>query len=380
MAKDIKQTTATTPPPEKMDTSIGDKMTLRGPKIDGYTPSRYAPTRSLPQESDETRFEHKQFRSILDALEDAKSRLTPQETEAQRSARERREKSKRYITSVADGISAIGSLIAASRGGVNTYDPSRSLLAQTNAQIEADDKQRAANDAAHLDYAQKIAQTNLAMTAADRKRLSDKYEMALSQAKAQREKSTQMLEMLRAQGEVDKNKREAELHPLAMREQLGKAVTAETKAQYAGKQEEADINRKNAAAGASNASAVASFASANRSNMGAAGEAADARLTNAKADRQEAENEGRFIPSTRNVHTEGRPNAKSRMVVTTVTPSRITPRQQPKQTTPKQTAPAKQAPAQKTPPKQTAPAHKQAPKQAPPKQKKGASGKISIHN
>lgn len=177
----------------------------------------------------------------------------PDESDEDRAKRERRERSRRIVSAVGDGLMALSNLYFTTKGAPNMYDSDRqSMLKPLNARIEADRKERMANRDNNINYALKIG--------------------ALEQDKA---KALQDLENKTQEKNlaIDKNNREEALQPDKLREQKGKAETAEHKAKTAEEEAknapklfEAKVETEKARGRAANASAASSYASANKTN------------------------------------------------------------------------------------------------------------------
>ena len=177
----------------------------------------------------------------------------PDESDEDRAKRERRERSRRIVSAVGDGLMALSNLYFTTKGAPNMYDSDRqSMLKPLNARIEADRKERMANRDNNINYALKIG--------------------ALEQDKA---KALQDLENKTQEKNlaIDKNNREEALQPDKLREQKGKAETAEHKAKTAEEEAknapklfEAKVETEKARGREANASAASSYASANKTN------------------------------------------------------------------------------------------------------------------
>ena len=184
----------------------------------------------------------------------------PDESDEDRAKRERRERSRRIVSAVGDGLMALSNLYFTTKGAPNMYDSDKqSLLKPLNARIDADRKERMADRDKNFGYALKIG--------------------ALEQDKA---KALQDLEDKTQEKNlaIDKNnreeaasKREEALQPDKIREQKGKADTAEQKAKTAEEEAKnapelfkAKTETEKARGRAADASAASSYASANKTN------------------------------------------------------------------------------------------------------------------
>ena len=181
--------------------------------------------------------------------------LPKMETEEQRKKREKREKARRIIGAVSDGLRAMGNLYFTSQYAPNMYSEHGSMAKAVDDRIERLKRERERNRDAFL-----------------------KYSIDLGRAKGDRAKTLRELEaeMERRKIAAEHAQREAELHPLNVaikseqgRKEKGLADKAATQADYAGRQEEADLKIKDEKAktekarqGSLNAAATNSYASA----------------------------------------------------------------------------------------------------------------------
>ena len=156
--------------------------------------------------------------------------LPKMETEEQRKKREKREKARRIIGAVSDGLRAMGNLYFTSQYAPNMYSEHGSMAKAVDDRIERLKREREKNRDAFL-----------------------KYSIDLGRAKGDRAKTLRELEaeMERRKIAADHAQREAELHPLNVaikseqgRKEKGLADKAATQADYAGRQEEADLKIK----------------------------------------------------------------------------------------------------------------------------------------
>ncbi|MDE6235283.1 MAG: hypothetical protein K2M56_06000 [Muribaculaceae bacterium] len=171
----------------------------------------------------------------IKTLEDYLKSVKAPETEADRKKRERRERAKKVISAVGDGLSAIGNLIFTTQYAPNMYNPQNSAVEKTLGSIERARKEREANLDAYM-----------------------KYSLALGKAKGERAKTLRELEaeMEKRKQAAEKARQAAETHafekslwPDKQAEQAGKTIKAEnegkiakTKAEYAPQQLEAELN------------------------------------------------------------------------------------------------------------------------------------------
>lgn len=117
------------------------------------------------------------------------------ETEEDRKKRERREKSKRIIGAVSDGLRAMSNLVFTTQYAPNMYNEKDSQLRAADVRIEKMKAERERDRDAHL-----------------------RYSIAIGRAEGDRAKTVRELEaeMERRKMAAEKAAREAELHPLAM--------------------------------------------------------------------------------------------------------------------------------------------------------------------
>lgn len=202
-----------------------------------------------------------QIKTLQDWMDAEEHRL---ETDEQRKKRERKEKSKKIIAAVSDGISALSNLFFTSQYAPNMYNHDKgSMMKHVTDRIEK--------------------------LKAEREKNADKYlQFSLKRGALQNERAKTLRE-LEAQQEHqklarEKAQREADLHPLIMAikgEQQKKAEQEAISAKYEAdnkptsleldnEYKRAGVRQRNAAAGASRASAANSYASArahDRSNL-----------------------------------------------------------------------------------------------------------------
>ena len=201
-------------------------------------------------------------------LEEAAAKVTP-ESDEQRRARERRERSRKIVSAVGDGVAALANLFFTSRYAPNMYKPELSQLGALNKRLEQERAARRENNEKYLNFVLKGAgmQAEKAKT--------------LRELQAQQEKLRIAREA--AEREAEKHKWEKDLQEDRRREQSGKAdkvaaeaETARVEAGYAPRMQEAKLvsekalgTQRVAAAGASSAAAEASRAAAQKSRSDA---------------------------------------------------------------------------------------------------------------
>lgn len=195
-------------------------------------------------------------------LREAAKRYEP-ETDEQRRKRERREKSKKIIAAIGDGISALSNLYFTTQYAPNMYAPKNSAVAATDARIEKLKAEREKNADTHLNYALKIGDLER-----ERAKTLRELEQQHEQMKLAREKANR---------DAERHEWEAALQPNKVREQAGKAdkaeqdaETARVAAEHAPELQRAKIATEEARAGSFRASAANSRASAaahGRSNV-----------------------------------------------------------------------------------------------------------------
>lgn len=194
--------------------------------------------------------------SMLDA---EAVRLKP-ETDEQRRKRERREKSKRIIAAVGDGLSALGNLYFTSQYAPNMYNGG--LQRATDARIERAKKEREDNNERYLQFSLRSGA------------LKNDRARTVRDLEAQQE--ARRIAQQKHQWAEQEHKWKEALQPEVRRELSGKATKAEQeaevarwKAKYAPELEQARVATEVAHAGAYDAQAANSHASArahNRSN------------------------------------------------------------------------------------------------------------------
>jgi len=196
------------------------------------------------------------------ALQEAANKSKP-ETEEERKKRERKEKSKKIIAAVGDGLMALSNLYFTTKGAPNMYDH-KTMSQQTPLQAQLDKlkAEREANADKYLQYSLKIGDLQN-----DRAKTLREMEAEQERRKLAREKANREQE---AHGWL------AALQPDKLREQTGKAETAEQKAKTAKAEADnapdlykAKVETEKNRGKAQKAAAVAHYASANNSNASA---------------------------------------------------------------------------------------------------------------
>lgn len=195
----------------------------------------------------------RQIRTIQDWLDAEENRP---ETEEQRKKRERREKSKRVMAALSDGISALSNLFFTTQYAPNMYNHERgSQLNATNERIERLKAEREKKRDEYLNFSLKLGD------------LENDRAKTLRELEAQQE--ARKLAREKAEREAKKATFEESLWPDKRREQTGKAdkagyeaQAAQAEAEYAPQLQEAKLDTEKARAGAQRASATAARASA----------------------------------------------------------------------------------------------------------------------
>lgn len=175
--------------------------------------------------------------------------------------RERREKSKKIIAAVSDGIGALSNLYFTSQYAPNMYNHEKSSMANAvDARIEKLKAEREKARDAHLKYA-------LAMGDAENERAKTVRELeAAQEARRQaREKAEQEKEMYpivkgikEAQQRKEKNLADKAGH---------EATAARAEAEYAPQRQQAELDVKHSQKKSYDASAASSYAQANKNNV-----------------------------------------------------------------------------------------------------------------
>ena len=152
---------------------------------DGSVADPYAVTDAMRAEA--TAGSYAEIKTLEDYLKSVKA----PETEADRKKRERRERARRVISAVGDGLSAIGNLIFTTQYAPNMYNPQNSAAEKTLGSIERARKEREANLDAYM-----------------------RYSLALGKAKGERAKTLRELEaeMEKRKQAAEKAKQAAETH------------------------------------------------------------------------------------------------------------------------------------------------------------------------
>lgn len=204
------------------------------------------------------------FDKQIAALQEAASRLKP-ETEQERKVRERKERSKKTMAAVSDGLMALGNLFFTTKGAPNMYDHgTMSRQAPLQAQLERLKAEREANADRYLQYYLRMGD------------LRNERAKTLREMEAERE--ARKLAADKAKREQEEHEWEAILQPDKQREQKGKAdkagseaTTAAVVAENAPEMQKAKLATEKARGTAAKASATASYARArasDRSNQG----------------------------------------------------------------------------------------------------------------
>ncbi|MCR2006561.1 hypothetical protein NSB20_13790 [Bacteroides acidifaciens] len=186
------------------------------------------------------------------------------ETDEERKKRERREKSKRIIAAVSDGISALSNLYFTSQYAPNMYDHEKgSMTSAVDARLERLKAEREKNADKYLQFSLKLGD------------LENQRAATLRELEAQQER--QKLAREKAQREAEAHGWTAVLQPDKQREQAGKAakaeqeaIAAQAEAEAAPELQRAKIATERARKGSLDASAANSRASAaahGRSNV-----------------------------------------------------------------------------------------------------------------
>ncbi|MFC2448564.1 MAG: hypothetical protein ACFNTB_02815 [Prevotella denticola] len=136
------------------------------------------------------------------------------ETEEQRKKRENREKAKRVIAAVGDGIRALSNLYFTSQYAPSMYNPNDSQLAKTDARQEKLKAEREANRDKYLNYSLRIGdlQNDRAKTVREIEAQAERIRLARERAKREQEQHQWL----------------ADLQPDKKREQTAKADAADS--------------------------------------------------------------------------------------------------------------------------------------------------------
>lgn len=129
--------------------------------------------------------------SQIDTLDKWMASAKAPETKEEREKRERKEKSRRVISAVSDGLSALSNLFFTTRYAPDMYDHKQGMTGATNAQIEKARAEREKNEDAYYNFALKRGQ------------LEHQRAATLREIEAQLEK--QAIERQRAENEKEKN-------------------------------------------------------------------------------------------------------------------------------------------------------------------------------
>lgn len=213
------------------------------------------------QRVDATAGTDRQIKTIQDWMDAEGNRP---ETEEERKKRERREKSKRIIAAVSDGISALSNLYFTSQYAPDMYNHEKgSMTNAVDARLERLKAEREKNADKYLQFSLKLGD------------LENERAKTLRELEAQQER--QKLAREKAQREAEAHGWAAVLQPDKQREQAGKAnraeqeaITAKAEAEAAPELQQAKIATEKARKGSLDASAAnyrASAAAHGRSNV-----------------------------------------------------------------------------------------------------------------
>ncbi len=205
------------------------------------------------QRVDATAGTDRQIKTIQDWMDAEGNRP---ETEEERKKRERREKSKRIIAAVSDGISALSNLYFTSQYAPDMYNHEKgSMTNAVDARLERLKAEREKNADKYLQFSLKLGD------------LENERAKTLRELEAQQER--QKLAREKAQREAEAHGWLAALQPDKQREQAGKAnraeqeaITAKAEAEAAPELQQAKIATEKARKGSLDASAANSRASA----------------------------------------------------------------------------------------------------------------------
>ena len=194
----------------------------------------------------------RQIKTIQDWMNAEENRP---ETDEQRKKRERREKSKKIIAAVSDGISALSNLYFTSQYAPNMYNPKTSTAGVVDERIERAKAEREKKRDQYMNFAFKLGDVEN-----ERARTLRDLEAKQEARKLAREKSERDAEQHRWLALLQDDKQ---------REQKGKAdkaeqdaITAQVQAENAPVLQTAKLDTEKARAGAQRASAANSYAAA----------------------------------------------------------------------------------------------------------------------
>lgn len=223
-----------------------------------------AETQALPPEQqqrvDATAGTDRQIKTIKDWMDAEEIRI---ETPEERKKRERREKSKRIIAAVSDGISALSNLYFTSQYAPNMYNHDKGNMKTVDAHLEKLKAEREKKRDQYLNFSLKLGD------------LENQRAATLRELEAQQER--QKLAREREKREAEAHGWAAALQPDKQREQAAmaarreqEAITAQAEAEAAPELQQAKIATEKARRGSYDASAANSRASAaahGRSNV-----------------------------------------------------------------------------------------------------------------
>lgn len=193
------------------------------------------------------------------------------ESDDERKTREKREKSRRIISAVSDGLSALGNLYFTSQYAPDMYEHEKeSRLRSTNGRIEKLREERDKDRDRWLDYAMRIGQWQTARDRELRNFDDTKFKQRILANQEERAgKEYGWKERIYGEKQKQEANRTKKSEEDAKKAESD-AKTAAAKAKYAEDNEKSKINKNNTAAGANRARANASNASADASRARAA--------------------------------------------------------------------------------------------------------------
>ena len=213
------------------------------------------------QRVDATAGTDRQIKTIQDWMDAEEHRP---ETDEQRKKRERKEKSKKIIAAVSDGISALSNLFFTSQYAPNMYNHDKgSMMKPVTDRIEKLKAEREKNADKYLQFSLKLGDLQNERAKTLRELEAQQERQKLAREKAQREADLHPL-IMAIKGEQQKKTEQEAIS--AKYEADNKPTSLELDNEY----KRAGVRQRDAAAGASRASAANSYASArahDRSNL-----------------------------------------------------------------------------------------------------------------
>lgn len=196
----------------------------------------YMPTDSpeAPAAPQTPKLEDEAEKRMTDIVEQNIASNAP-ETEEERRKREKRERSRKIISAVSDGVRAISNLVFTTKGAPSSYDGSTSMYKSVSDGIEKRKAEREAKQHRYNYWANHAAEREQARNArkmeAYRNQLANAYQDRKLKLEAEKQKAVDEREL--AKLDLEQQKLDLELKKLELQPEVNKAKIAAYKAQAA---------------------------------------------------------------------------------------------------------------------------------------------------